>query len=326
MKLLHKQNKDKKFCDRIKSVLLFNDGYSISEISRILLIDEGTVSNWINRFKERTSTVSWLSDNYKLYSGKLIDEQIEIINKFLSENIISDSKNLINYIKEEMNINYGLSGIKALLHRLGYRYKYTTLVPSSIDPLKQKEFKEEYDNLEKNLADDEVILFIDGVHPQHNTVCSKAWIKEGDRIEIESNAGRSRINIHGAYNPHTQEVIIHEDITLNSDNTISFFKEIIKMNPDKSKITIILDNAKYYKNNKVNEFIKDSNIELIFLPPYSPNLNLIERLLKFMRIKIINNKFYEKFSVFKKIIMEFFENIALYKRELIRKYKWLFEG
>ena len=88
---------------------------------------------------------------------------------------------------------------------------------------------------------------------------------------------------------------------LNSDNTISFFKEIIKMNPDKSKITIILDNARYYNNIKVNEFIKDLNIELIFLPLYSPNLNLSERLWKFMRIKIIYHKFYEKFSVFKKL-------------------------
>ncbi len=68
LKSLHKQTKDSKFCDRIKCILLFNDGYTSSEICKILLIDEGTVSNWIRKFKNRTSLYSWLADDYKMYS------------------------------------------------------------------------------------------------------------------------------------------------------------------------------------------------------------------------------------------------------------------
>ncbi len=222
LKSLHKQTKDSKFCDRIKCILLFNDGYTSSEICKILLIDEGTVSNWIRKFKNRTTLYSWLGDDYKMYSGKLSDDQVAQIEQYLSENIMSDSKQLILFIKENMEIEYSESGAIALLHRLGYKYKYTTLVPSGIDPVKQEEFKEIYEDLEENLEDDEVILFVDGVHPQHNTVCSKAWIKEGERIEIKSNTGRSRINIQGAYNPKNQDIIIHEDVTLNADNTLSF--------------------------------------------------------------------------------------------------------
>lgn len=316
LRSLHRSTKDRRFCDRIKCILLFDKGYSSAEICEILLIDDGTVSNWIQKFNNRESLYSWLGDNYKNYSGKLNDEQIATVEKYVSENIISDSKQLIVFIEKEMSIKYSESGIIALLHRLGYKYKHTTLVPSGIDPGKQKEFKEKYEDLEKKLETEEVVLFVDGVHPQHNTICSKAWIKEGKRIEVQSNTGRNRINIQGGYNPKTQEVVIHEDITLNAENTISFFKKIEESYPDKSKIYLILDNARYYKNNKVKEYVENSRIELIFLPPYSPNLNLIERLWKFMRIKIINNRFYEKFSIFKKTIIDFFENIGIYKKEL----------
>ncbi len=79
---------------------------------------------------------------------------------------------------------------------------------------------------------------------------------------------------------------------------------------------MILDNARYYRNKKVMKYIQSSKIEVIFLPPYSPNLNLIERLWKFMRIKVINNKFYEKFTVFKEAILGFFKNSVNHKEEL----------
>ena len=88
------------------------------------------------------------------------------------------------------------------------------------------------------------------------------------------------------------------------------------MNTDKDKIYIIVDNARYYKNAALQDYLKDSKIEQIFLPPYSPNLNLIERVWKFMKKKVINNKYYEKSAEFKQKIFEFFSNIKSYKKEL----------
>ena len=66
----------------------------------------------------------------------------------------------------------------------------------------------------------------------------------------------------------------------------------------------------------VKEYLKESRIELKFLPPYSPNLNLIERLWRFMNKKIRNNKYCEKFKEFNLVIVGFFENISDYKSEL----------
>ena len=316
LKRLHKQIKDRKICDMIKTILLLNDGYPALEISKILLIDEDTVRNWKNRFEDRKVFSDWLQSNYKDYSGKLTKEEMQIVETFLINNIVSDSKQVIQFIKNEFGITYSTAGIVSLLHRLEFEYKNTVLIPSNFNPEKQKQFKEDYEKLSENLKSDEVILFGDGVHPQHNTTCSKAWIKKGSRQEIKSNTGRSRINIHGAYNPTTQEIVIHEDITLNTENTKKFFRKVEDYYKDKSKIYLILDNAKYYKNKDIVEYIKNSRLEIIYLPAYSPNLNLIERLWKFMRKKVINNKYYEKFALFRQEILKFFENIKVYKDEL----------
>jgi len=316
LKRMHKQIKDRKTCDMIKSILLLNKGYTAFEISEILLIDDDTVRNWQKQFENKKFFSDWLQNNYKSYSGKLTIDELKTVEEFLKSNIISDSKQIIQFIKTEFAVTYSTSGIVSFLHRLGFEYKNTVLVPSNYSPEKQELFKDVYEVLSENIKSDEAILFGDGVHPQHNTTCSKAWIKKGETQEVKSNTGRSRINIHGAYNPATQEIVIHEDETLNTENTKKFFRKIEDFYTDKVKIYLILDNARYYKNSEICEYLKTSKIKILHLPPYSPNLNLIERLWKFMRKKVINNKFYEKFTLFKKTIMEFFENSEKYKDEL----------
>ncbi len=90
----------------------------------------------------------------------------------------------------------------------------------------------------------------------------------------------------------------------------------IGVNPDKKTIYIISDNAKYYRNKELLEWTQTTKIVPIFLPPYSPNLNLIERLWKFLRKEKINTCFYRTKEKFRQAILEFFENIGRYQNEL----------
>ena len=97
-----------------------------------------------------------------------------------------------------------------------------------------------------------------------------------------------------------------------------FLKEIRKEYPKADTIHAILDNAKYHYAKSVKEKAKELKIELIFLPPYCPNLNLIERLWKFLKKKLRKNKFYDTFEKFTEAIYKFFKNINQYKEELKR--------
>lgn len=316
LKALHKRTKDGRERDKIKAIALLSEGYSITQVAHILFLDEDTIGRWRDYFLNRKTMKDWLGYSYVAYRGKMTPVEEAEVQTYIEHQTISDSKQVQEFIRVRFQKKYTISGVVALLHRLGFVYKQTTLMPSKYDPEKQAEFKKAYEDLEKNLKEDETILHLDGVHPQHNTTCTRAWIKKGEIKEIKSNTGRERVNICGAYNPHTQEVITHEDKTINADTMIAMLKLIEARYPNKSKIYCIVDNARYHRNKTVTEYLLSSRIELIFLPPYSPNLNLIERLWKFMRKKVINNQYYEKFPDFKKKLRMFFENLPNEKSEL----------
>jgi transposase len=85
----------------------------------------------------------------------------------------------------------------------------------------------------------------------------------------------------------------------------------------KNPITMVLDNARYQRCNAVIEYANLTGIELLFLPSYSPNLNLIERLWKLVKKKSLYCKYYEKFSCFKTAINECLENCeGKYKNDI----------
>jgi transposase len=318
LKKLHKTEKNKKMADRIKATLLFDKGYSQRQISEILLIDEDTVSNWFKRFKISRNISGFLGDDYMAYEGKLTSGQSEQIKKYINENIITDSKQLIDYIKEQFGIVYSISGVQYLIRALGFTYKQLTLFPSKADIEQQRQFEKQYRVLRKNLRDKEVLLFLDGVHPQHNTRASKAWILAGTEKYIKTNTGRNRLNLNGVYNPENQEVIIREDEAINAESNIRLFEAVKEHYKDAKCIYVIADNARYNRSKQLMEYLKNSKIKMIYLPAYSPNLNLIERLWKFMRKKIINTTYYADFETFKKTILNFFNNIGQYKNELKR--------
>ena len=81
-------------------------------------------------------------------------------------------------------------------------------------------------------------------------------------------------------------------------------------------IFVVADNARYYRNRKVKAFLETSKVKIIFLPPYSPNLNLIERLWRFLKKIVLYNRYYERFADFKAAILSFFANIKQYRPEL----------
>ena len=131
---------------------------------------------------------------------------------------------------------------------------------------------------------------------------------------MKTNMGRKRININGALSIQKKEVIIEESETINAQSTINLFTKILSENKKAKSIYIISDNAKYYHAQVLNEWLlNNSKIKMIFLPSYSPNLNLIERLWKFFHKKVTCNKYYEKFTLFRREVLMFFNTI---------KYKW----
>lgn len=123
------------------------------------------------------------------------------------------------------------------------------------------------------------------------------------------------MNINGAMNAHQpEEVTIVESDTINAQSTQALFEKLLEVYSDKDDIYIVADNARYYTNAALKKWLEEHpKIKILHLPPYSPNLNLIERLWKFMRKKVIDSQYYAKFDDFKAAIWNFFTHIRQYK-------------
>ena len=100
-----------------------------------------------------------------------------------------------DFIRTTFEVTYKPDSVIILLHRLGFVYKKTKLLPSKANIEAQDKFILEFREKEQNLPSDQVILFGDGVHPRHNTESTYAWIEKGKVLEILSNTGRVKVNI-----------------------------------------------------------------------------------------------------------------------------------
>jgi len=185
------------------------------------------------------------------------------------------------------------------LYRLGFCYKKPKLIPGKADAEAQEAFLEEYKKLKENKGEADEILFMDATHPHHNPAVACGWIKKGHEFELRSNTGRQRLNINGVINIQNLDAVTRFDNRINAESTIALFQQIKKHYPKAKKLHIICDNARYYRSRKVSEYLETSKIELCFLPPYSPNLNLIKRYWKYFKKTLLYNRYYETFAEFK---------------------------
>jgi len=317
LKDLHKKGLAASEADKIKAILMLDDGYTAKETARVLLLNENTITDWKEKFLNRIYVSDLIKAGKKGYWGKLNKNEKIILIKFVDAELITNCGKIIKFIEDNFNKTYSQSGCQQLLHSLGYVYKYTTHVPSKMNAQKQEEFKAFYDDLRKNLPKNEVLLFGDSVHPQHNTSPTKVWIKKGEEKVIKTNSGRNRLNIDGLYELKNADFTYTETKTVNSKTFIELLGKTEKKYINVAKINIIIDNSSTHTSAEVEDYLKEHpKINLIFIPPYSPNLNLIERLWKYLRKKCINSVYYEKFTEFREKILEFLDNLQEHSEEV----------
>ena len=284
----HKKEKNKKVGDRIKAIILSDEGWTYRHISKALLIDEETVSSHIQDYIQKSKLKGEAGGS----KSNLTAEQSNELVKHIEESLYLDSKNIRNHVEQKYGIRYSSSGIVFWLHKHGFSYKKPDRVPAKADRAKQGEFIESYKELKSNLTKDDVILFGDGVHPSMETKVTYGWIRTGKVKEIKTTASRTRVNLLGAINLEDMDLTTKSYKTIDSDSVMDFLKDIKIRYSDKKNIYFVVDNGSYYTSKVVKEKAAELGITMTYLPPYSPNLNPIERLWKYMNEKVRNNRFF----------------------------------
>ena len=159
-------------------------------------------------------------------------------------------------------------------------------------------------------------MFVDAAHFVQGAFLGMLWCFA--RILLPSSSGRKRYNVLGAYNPVTHELVsISNDTYINQEVFCEFLEKIAVTYANQAPVTLILDNARYQKCASVSEKAKALGIGLLYLPPYSPNLNLIERLWRFVKKTALYSKYYNKFVEFKTAIDDCLEQLnSKYKEDM----------
>ena len=146
------------------------------------------------------------------------------------------------------------------------------------------------------------VFFVDAAHFVFGTFLCCLW--SFARIFVRAASGRQRFNVLGAWNAVTHELIAVTNTTaVNTETMCELLRKMAALGLT-GPITLVLDNARYQRNAAVQALAEQLGITLLFLPSYSPNLNLIERLWKFIKRRALYGRYHPTFAEFRAAIQE----------------------
>ena len=152
------------------------------------------------------------------------------------------------------------------------------------------------------------VFFVDAAHFVFGTFLCCLW--SFTRIFVRTASGRQRFNVLGAWNAVTRELIAVTNTTVvNTETMCELLRKIADLGLS-GPITLVLDNARYQRNAVVQALAAQLGITLLFLPSYSPNLNLIERLWKFTKRRALYGRYHPTFREFQAAIQEVLDGVS----------------
>lgn len=233
--------------------------------------------------------------------GKLADVEKEVVEE-IEKNNYHSRQQIVDMIFEKFKLKVSLSAVGRLLKKNGIKRLKCGSLPAKADVQKQRNFYETtlYPLMEQAKSGKIVLLFLDASH----------FVMGGDflgyiygatRRFIKTYSGRMRYNILGALNFVSKKVTIVTNDTYITATEVCDLLRKISVEYGGKGIHLVLDNARYQKCKAVQELAEELGIFLVYIPPYSPNLNLIERLWKFVKGKL-RTKYYDQFDIFREKI------------------------
>jgi transposase len=282
-------------------------GYENQAIANIMEISRNTVCNYLTLY-EQTGLEGLKTLNYQGPVSKLDRHQPKVETSFRQQPPKS-VKEARARIKKMTGIKRSPSRVRAFMKRMGMKPRATGQIPAKADPEKQKQFHDQILQplLQKAKAGQCHVFFLDSAHFVLAAFVALVWCFE--RIFVKTAPGRFRLNVIGAIHATTQELTaLYNDTYITADTVVQLLERIAEQY-NGLPIHIILDNARYQHCQFVKETALRLNITLVFLPPYSPNLNLIERLWKFVKAEVCAANYFQDAKTFQNAIVDFLNQL-----------------
>jgi len=311
----HRQDRNGRTRDRIKAILLANEGWTYLMISEALLLDDQTISRHVQEYKEKQKLNIDSGGSKSLLSYADTEALIAHIKSALYDYV----KDIFVNVKKTYTVDYTVSGLTSWLKNNGFVYKQPKGRPFKADAEQQKKFIEFYGTLMNTTPEDEPILFGNSVHPTQATRLTRGWIFKGEDLLVPTTGQKTGVTITGALNLETAAFFHQTYDRILGESFIDFLNGLQEFYPKAPQIHLIVDQGSCHTSKMVKEYLEGSNvrIKLHYLPPYSPNLNPIERLWKIMHSFVSNNRHYPKAKEFVESVNNFLNNTVLEIKEII---------
>jgi transposase len=315
---MRREERDARISRRLSAILWLDEGVTIEEVGKRLGISARQVRKWLKTY--RIHGLDALCELH--YTGRkcqLSDAQIEELKQEVARGPFHTSLQIVEWIEKRFGVRYSESGVKELLKRIGVSYHKVTGFMWKADVVAQEEWLDEYrcDPVGTGIRR----YFIDACHPIWGIdMIFYCWLLIGQRFHVKVGCGRARMNILGAYCPEDHDYVdirlTKKDDNINGKRFVELMEKLLAKYPDTKKFILYLDNAKYYDAPVVREWLKlHPAFQLKFLPAYSPNLNLIERLWKFLR-KNAFCRSYDSFEAMQRGVADVLDNLPKYHSQL----------
>jgi transposase len=278
-------------------------GYQNQAIAAILEISRNTVGNYL-RLYEQSGLEGLRMLNYRGPVSKMDKHQPKVEHSF-RQHPPRSVKEARERIKKLTGIKRSLTRVRAFMKRIGMNPRATGQIPAKADAAAQKQFHDQVlQPLLRKAADGKChVFFLDSVHFVLAAFVAIVWCFE--RVFVKTAPGRFRLNVIGAIHATSHELTALYNDTYICANTVVQLLELIAQHYKDRPVHIVLDNARYQHCQFVKEAALKLNITLVFLPPYSPNLNLIERLWKFVKAEVCAANYFQDSKTFQTAIVEF---------------------
>jgi len=321
---------DPKVQKKMEVLYLKSQAVAHQEICRLCRLSEPTLVTYLKQYQ--AGGIEQLKHFGYPGMPSELEQHAPTLETYFKEHPPRTTTEAQHVLKEQTGIERSPTQVRAFMKRLGMKCLKVGFVPGqATDPDKQAEqetFKTE--QLEPRLAEAKAgkrrVLFLDAAHFVLSAYLSTVWCFT--RLFIASPSGRQRFNVLGAVDAVTKEIFTITNETYINAESVCLLLTKIATRYAGEMITIVLDNARYQKCELVLRHAAAlKNIELLYLPSYSPHLNLIERLWRFVRHECLYSKYYPKFDGFKQALADCLQNAhTKHRDELETLLSWNFQS